>query len=176
MSAQETTRTEPDSDERGPRWGLIGLIAAATIVIALIAIVGFRALQSVPRPPLGETAVADLQLGSCLAEGDADLGEYTVVECGGAHPQQVVGPVDLSIDPGEYSRLSAMTSYAQAVCDRFIEYGLYLRDGVTQDEYALTAMAVPTEDEFADGRTTAYCAVSALDGSDLTEDLYRPVP
>lgn len=162
---------------RAPRWGLIGIIAGVTVVVAIAATVGIRALIARPAPSLGVTAAADLRPGSCLADpADAATDEVTVVDCGSPHPQQVVGTVDLSIDTQAYTQFSAMSTYADEVCDRFLEYGLLVSDGVDADGYDLMAVAVPSESDYVGGRSEAYCAVQALDGSPLVGDLYRPLP
>lgn len=175
-----TTPTEDAAAARRPRWGLIGIIAAATIVVAVIALVVVRSFLSTPHPPLGVTAVEDLQLGSCLEENTQDAPQYTVVDCRAPHPQQVVGSIDLSISTASYTHFESMAIYAQEVCDRYLEYGLFVPERIAsvqvRDSYELLLLGMPTEEQYDAGPTTAFCAIRAVDGSPLTEDLHEPLP
>lgn len=178
MSDAETTTETPESEsgERQPRWALIGIIAAATVLVVLVAVIGFRALLANPSPPLGLTAAADLQLGSCLAESALDLDEYTVVDCASPHPQQVVGTVDMSLRAVDYTEYSAVAVFVAETCLRFVEYSLFVRDDITVEDHQTQALAVPSEEQFTAGTTDALCSLSARDGSELSESLYRPLP
>ncbi|MDF1479644.1 septum formation family protein [Leifsonia sp. H3M29-4] len=176
MTASEPTQTVTADAERGPRWARIGLIAAAAVVVAIIATVGFRAVLANPTPALGATAAADLKLGSCLAEDGVDLATWTVVDCQIEHPQQVVASMDLSVVTNVYSAFSAMTTMAEEICDRYLEYGLFVEDSVDAKTHDLVGIAVPSQEQYEAGDTIALCAVVALDGSALTGDLYRPMP
>lgn len=171
--------TTPEADhsaDRAPRWGLIGLVAGGTILLVLLGVIGVRAVVASIGPPLGVTAAADLQLGSCIAEDSFDLTEFTVVDCSIAHPQQAVGIVEMDQSTAVYTDFSAMTTYIEEVCDRFLEYGLFLPANVKNDAFDLSAIAVPTEEEFAAGRRTALCSLTSLDGGQLLGDYYRPLP
>lgn len=159
-----------------PRWGLIGLIAAAVVILAVVAVIAVRLLLASPHPTLGDTDAADLQLGSCLREDEPDLDEYTVIDCSRDHPQQVVAEIDLAKTGVEYTHYESMAVYAQEVCDRYFEYGLFVREG-TNSGYGFALLAMPDEDDFADGDSTrALCAIVHEDGDDLDEDLYQPMP
>lgn len=152
------------------------MIAAATVLVVLVSIIGFRALLANPTPPLGVTAASDLQLGSCLAESELDLSEYTVVACSTPHPQQVVGTVDMSLRAVDYTEYSAVAVFVAETCLRFVEYSLFVRDEISVEDYQTQALAVPSEQEFDSGTTDALCSISARDGTELTESLYRPLP
>lgn len=176
MSEPTATSETDDSGVRATRWGLVGLIAGGTIIAVLVGVVGVRAIVASIGPPLGVTAAADLKLGSCLAEESFDLEEFTVVTCSEAHPQQVVGLIEMDQGTAVYTDFSAMTIYLEAVCDRFLEYGLFLSPDVKNDAFDLTAIAIPTEQEFAAGQRTALCSLTSLDGAALVGDYYRPLP
>ena len=174
---EETEEQAPDAPAAPRRnWARLGLIAAGAVVVALIAVVLVRGALSAPRPALGEADASSLQLGSCLAEAAVDLERYTVVDCGSAHPQQVVGVVDMTVDSNIYTEFSAMSSYADEVCKRYLEYGLFVKPGVKNDLHEAVAIAVPTEEEFDAGSAEARCAITSRDGSDLTADLYQAMP
>ena len=125
---------------------------------------------------LGETSVSDLAPGACLAEDEAGRDDYTVVACTGEHAQQVIGPVELGDEADTYSTFQAVGTFAEAVCDRYLDYGLYLTDEASTTSHDVGIVAMPTETEFGAGRTTALCSVRAADGSTLTSDLYEPLP
>jgi hypothetical protein len=176
VTVSEPSQTVASEPGRGPRWARIGIIAAAAVVVAIVAIVGFRALLSNPAPPLEVTAAADLQLGSCLAEDGTDLESWTVVDCATGHPQQVVASMDLSVVTNVYSAFSAMTSVAEEICDRYLEYDLFVQPVADPKTHDLVAIAVPSLEQYEAGETIALCAIVALDGAELTGDLYRPMP
>ena len=161
---------------RRRNWARLGLLVAGAVVVALVALVLIRLALSTPHPALGERDAASLQLGSCLAETGGDLEVYTVVDCSSAHPQQVFGVVDMTDDSNIYTDFSAMNSYVDQVCKRYLEYGLFVKSGTTNDTYEAAAIAVPSEEEFDAGRHDAHCAIAARDGSDLGSDLYQAMP
>jgi hypothetical protein len=162
---------------RLPSWARIGLIAFAVVVIALAALVGFRLATRAPAIPLGVSSVDDLRPGSCLAEDALDLDEYTVVACGESHPQQVFATADLELDELVYAQTGgALTAFGDEVCDRYLEYRLFLAADLDKDEYVARAIGVPTPDAYASGDTDALCVIAHEDGERLTADLYRPMP
>lgn len=165
---------EPSAPQRN--WGRLGLIAAGAVVVALVLIVVVRLIASAPHPELGETEAHALPLGACLEQQAVDLEEYTVIDCAAEHPQQVFGVVDLTEDSSIYTEFSAMSSYVDEVCKRYLEYGLFVKSGVKSDTYDASAIAVPTEDEFEAGTSEARCALTNRDGSALTADLYQRMP
>jgi hypothetical protein len=159
-----------------PSWARLGIIALAAIVLALVAVVAIRVATRVPPIPTGITPAAELRVGSCLAEDGADAAEYTVVPCGVAHPQQVFATADLDLDPTVYGLVGAsIGTFGDAVCDKFLEYRLYLRPGLVTSDYTASAIAVPTADQYAAGDTEALCVILANEGTS-SEDLYRPAP
>ena len=170
---QDAPREAPP--ERVRRWGLLALVAGGAVILALAALLVVRIVINNARPPLGVTAVADLQPGSCLAEEAPDNPEYTVVDCATPHPQQVIGEVDLSLGREVYTSYDAMPLLAQEVCERYLEYDLFVDQPTGEDRLAMVAMGLPTEVGVRAGRTIAYCAVVASDGSDLTKDEYKPI-
>lgn len=176
MSDREATVQTSESETRRPNWWVIGIVAAATIFVALFAIIAFRALLSDPPPALGATPAAELQLGSCLAEAETDLASYTVVDCASPHPQQVVGTVDIGIRSVAYTQYTAVTVFAREVCNRYLEYSLFVRDEITPEDYTADAIAIPTETQYKSGQDQALCVVAAGDGSQLTESVYRALP
>jgi hypothetical protein len=162
---------------RLPSWARIGLIAFVVIVVALVALVAFRVATRAPSIPLGTTAVNDLRAGSCLAEDSLDLDEYTVVPCGEEHPQQVFAVADLELDELVYAQTGgALTAFGDEVCDRYLEYRLFLIPELDKGDYAAHAIGVPTPDQYASGDTEASCVIAHEDGQALTADLYRPMP
>ncbi len=171
-----TDETAVATEASAPRLARFALIAAAAIVLVIIVVVTVKAATSTPQASLGETAVVDLVLGSCLAEDETDLDEYTVVGCAEPHPQQVVATVDLGKTENVYTQFSAMSSYAQEICNRFIEYGLFVSDDAGTDDYELVVLGMPSEQAFADGETTALCAIVDSEGGQLRESLYQPMP
>lgn len=161
--------------DRTPRWGLLAAVAGGAVVLALVVLLIVRVVITNAGPPLGVTAVTDLQPGSCLAEKAANAAEYTVVSCSTPHPQQVIAEVDLALGRDVYTSYDAVPLLAQKVCERYLEYDLYVEQETGDDRLSIVAMGVPSEAEFDDGRTTGYCAVVATDGTDLTTDDYRPI-
>lgn len=153
------------------------LIAGGAAVLALVLVIIFRVVLANPAPPLGPTAAHDLVPGACLAEDAADLATYTVVDCGVPHPQQVVAEIELTNDAvGVYTSYTSITSYVEEICDRLIEYDLYVTEGAGRDGHDSVALAVPDRRQFETGTDTALCAIVAQDGSELTRSLYRPMP
>jgi hypothetical protein len=157
------------------RWGLLAIVAGAAIVLALLALLVVRVVISNARPALGVTAVANLQPGSCLAEAATDSAEYTVVDCSTPHPQQMIAMVDLSLGREVFTSYGAMPALAQEVCDRYLEYDLFVGQAAGDDRLSVVPLGLPSEAEYDSGRTVGFCAVVATDGSDLTTDEYRPV-
>jgi hypothetical protein len=152
-------------------------MAFAVVLVALAALIAFRVATRVPAIPLGETAVADLQPGSCLAEDRLDLAAYTVVACSEPHAQQVFASADLEVDESIYAQTGgALDAFGDAVCDRYLEYRLFLDQALERSDYTTRAIGLPTPDEYAAGDTDALCVIAHGDGDDLTEDLYRPMP
>ncbi len=170
-----------DASPRGwaalPTWIRIGLIALAAVVVALVAIVALRLATRVPAIPYGVTSIDDLRPGSCLSEAERDLAEYTVVPCGQEHPQQVFAIADVELDDATYALVdSSLATFGDAVCDRYLEYRLFLLEDLERNDYDAYALAVPDADAYAAGDTEALCAVAAADGSAITGDAYRPMP
>lgn len=160
-----------------PSWARVGLIAFGVVVIALSAIVAFRVATRVPVIPTGLTATADLHPGSCLAEPALDLDEYTVVPCGQPHPQQVFATADLELDDLVYAQTGgALDAFGDAVCDRYLEYRLFLDEDLETRDYSAHAIGLPSPDEYAAGLTETRCVIAHEDDEDLVEDLYRPMP
>ena len=160
-----------------PTWARIGIIALAAIIVALVAIVAVRLATRVPPIPLGVTSIDDLRPGSCLAEPQRDLAEYTVVACGEEHPQQAFATADLDLEEDVYVLVeSSLATFGDEVCDRYLEYRLFLREGLETSDYEAYAIAVPDPDSYAAGDTEALCAVASADGTDITGDAYRPMP
>lgn len=160
-----------------PSWARLGMIVLAAIVVALLAIVAIRLATRVPPIPTGTTAAGELRLGSCLAEDAPDAAEYTVVPCGSPHPQQVFATADLDVDADVYGLVgSAIETFGDAVCDKFLEYRIYLPAGLTTTDYAASAIAVPTPEQFAAGDTEALCVIAPAAGGMLADDLYRAAP
>lgn len=175
MSAPEAIPEAVVSPSRRP-WALYGLIAAVAITVALVAIIGIRSWSARPAIALGETDAANLVAGSCLAEAGADRDAYTVVDCSTSHAQQVIGSVDLQAEADTYSTFEAVGLFAEAVCDRYLEYGLSLVSGVSTADHEAGIIALPSEAEFDAGRTTAPCSISGADGAPLRADLFAPLP
>lgn len=175
MSAPEAIPEAAATESRRP-WALYGIIAAAAITAVLLGIIGVRTLTARPAIALGETPAATLALGSCLAEPGAERESYTVVSCATGHPQQVIGEVDLEAEADTYSTFEALGIFAQAVCDRYVEYGLAVVSSVSPTDHDVAVIAMPSEAEFTAGRTTALCSISNADGTALTGDLFAPLP
>jgi hypothetical protein len=160
-----------------PRWARIGLIAFVAIVVALAALVIARVATRDPAIPLGVTAAEDLLPGSCLAESGTELDEYTVVACDVAHPQQVFAIAELELAPSVYTLVDeAIGTFGDEVCSRYLEYRLFVIAGLEKNDYEAYAIAVPTPDDYAAGRTEALCAIAAASGGPITGDLYRAMP
>lgn len=170
-----TVQTEQAAKARFPRWAIV-LIASVGGVFVLIAVLVIALVVSLlSGPAWGPTAARELQPGSCLAEADTDLKTYTVVTCDAAHPQQVVAIIDLSRNTSQYSTPNALTTFANEICDRFIEYGLFVAESV-DDSYDLVAVAVPSPEALAAGDSAARCSLVRADGTPLTSDLFREMP
>ena len=169
----ETTAAKPAFR---PRLAIIGIVAASVVALVILIIIVVKIAGGAVQVPLGVTDSDELQLGSCLEEEDADLDEYTVVDCSVGHPQQVVATIDLGKTENVYTQYAAMSSYAQEVCDRLIEYGLYVREDTSSDDYEFVVLAMPTEKQFEGGQTDALCAIVHTEGDELTESFYRPMP
>jgi hypothetical protein len=160
-----------------PAWARIGILVLAVVIVALIAAVLVRLATRVPPIPLGVTSIDDLRPGSCLAEEATDLDEYMVVDCGVAHPQQVFAPADVELDDSVYSLVDdSLATFGDQVCARFLEYRLFLREGLATGDYTASAIAMPDAAAYEDGDTEGLCVVAARDGSTITGDLYRPMP
>jgi hypothetical protein len=155
----------------------LGVIVLATVIVALLALVAFRVATRVPAIPTGPTTLGDLRVGSCLAEAQHDLDEYTVVPCDQEHPQQVFATADLDLDDALYTEVSsALQSFGDQVCKRYLEYRLFLAADLDKDEYSAVAIDVPGPEAYAAGDTEALCVVAQEEGLELTTDLYRPMP
>jgi hypothetical protein len=170
-----------DASPRGwgalPIWARVGVLALVAALVALVAIVAFRVATRVPPIPFGTTAVADLRPGSCLAEAEPDLAEYTVIPCGQPHPQQVFAAPDLELDDSVYNLVdTALQEFGDEVCRRYLEYRLFLLDGLETGDYAAFAIAVPDSDAYTAGDTDALCVIVPEDGGTITGDTYRPLP
>jgi len=175
--AQATTAEDDGTPpaEQTRRWGRLAINAGAAVVVALLVLLVVRLIIANAGPALGVTPVADLQPGSCLAEGSTKAEEYTVVDCSTPHEQQVVATVDLSLGRDVFTSFDAMPALAQEVCDRYLEYDLFVEQEAHEDRLSMAALGLPTEAEYEAGRTDAFCAVVATDGSKLTTDEYRPI-
>jgi hypothetical protein len=160
-----------------PRWARIGILVLAAVIVALIAIVAVRLATRVPPIALGVTSIDDLRPGSCLAEDALDLTEYTVVACGTEHPQQAFAPADVQLDDSVYALVDdSLATFGDQVCLRFLEYRLFLREGLETGDYEAHAIAMPDAAAYADGDTEGLCVISRRDGEPITGDLYRPMP
>lgn len=186
MSEVESTPATPASSGFGglPGWLRIGIIAAATAVLVLVIAVVVRIILQNPIIPLGPTATADLQPGSCLLEPGGGSGTYTVVSCSSPHQQQLIAEIDIAFPGITYSSQQALDIYAGYSCDRLLEYRLFLQDDVVKSDHVMTAVATPTLDQYDAGDAMTLCAVGDnpdlpdQDGvaDDLTRDLYKPIP
>ncbi len=167
-----------------PRWLRIGIIAAATAVLVLIVAVVVRVALQAPSIPLGVTPVGQIMPGSCLLEPGGTSDEYTVVGCSTAHQQQVIAKVDLAFPGVDYTADESLAIYADEVCNRLLEYRLYLIDDLVKSDFIGAAVAAPTLEEYEAGDTETLCAVldhpdrpeAGGSSEDLTRDLYRPMP
>jgi hypothetical protein len=183
--AEANPETSARSGFRGlPRWLRIGIIAAATAVLALIIAVVVRIALQAPAIPLGVTPVEQVLPGSCLLEPGGTSDEYTVVGCSTPHQQQVIARVDLAFPGVEYTADESLAIYADEVCNRMLEYRLYLIDDLVKTDFLAGAIAPPTLDRYEAGDTSTLCAVfdhpdrpeEGGSSEDLTRDLYRPMP
>jgi hypothetical protein len=162
---------------RLPSWARIGLIAFVVVVVALAALVAFRLATREPVIPLGTSSVNDLLPGSCLAEDSLELDDYTVVSCTESHPQQVFATADLELEELVYAQTGgALTAFGDEVCDRYLEYRLFLDPELDKGDYSAHAIGVPDPERYASGDTDASCVIAHEDGAALTADLYRPMP
>jgi len=160
-----------------PRWARFGLIAAVAVAVLLAVIVLLRVVTRTPYIPLGSTPAGQLQPGACLAEADPDLAGYTVVSCDDAHAQQVFATVDLDLDAQTYSLVgSALATFGDMVCEKYLEYRMFLSADIDRNAFEAHAIATPDPDAYAAGDTEALCAVAPASGGSLTGDLYRPMP
>lgn len=161
-----------------PGWARLGLLSLAVVIVVIIAIVVVRVITRVPPIPLGTTSVGDLRPGSCLAEVGLDLEEYTVVACGTEHPQQVFAPADLTLDSATYELVgSSLATFGDQLCGRFLEYRLFLVEGLETGQYSARAIGIPDQEAYTSGDTEALCVVSPQEaGATITGDLYRPMP
>jgi hypothetical protein len=160
-----------------PGWARIGILVLAAVVVALIAIVVVRLATRVPPIALGVTSIDDLRPGSCLAEDAPDLAAYTVVDCGTEHPQQVFAPADVQLDDSVYALVDdSLATFGDQVCTRFLEYRLFLREGLETGDYQARAIAMPDAEAYAEGDTEGLCVIAFRDGAPITGDLYRPMP
>lgn len=175
MSAPDTIPEAAVSPSPRP-WALYGIIAAVAIIVALVAIIGIRSWSARPAIALGETDAASLVAGACLDEAGTERDTYTVVACSTSHAQQVFGSVDLDAEADTYSTFEAVGLFAQAVCDRYLEYRLALVSNTNTTDHEAAVIALPTEAEFTAGRTLAMCSISNANGAPLTSDLYAPLP
>lgn len=177
----DTATPDSDASPSGwrslPVWARIGLIAILAIVVAIVAIVLIRVATRVPPIPLGVTAVDDVRPGSCVAEDGVDLDQYTVIPCSAEHPQQIFATADLELDEVSYgSAGEALATFGDEVCDRYLEYRLFLHEQLDKSEYRAYAVAVPTPEQYAAGDTEALCGIARADGSSFTGDAYRAMP
>jgi len=155
----------------------VGFIALIAVVVALACLLAFRLLTRATPITYGVTAVGDLRPGSCLAEGDFDLVEYTVVPCSRPHPLQVFATAELELDELVYAQTGgALQSFGDEVCDHYLEYRLFLIAELEKGDYEAYAIAVPNPPQYAAGDTSALCVLIAKDLSDITGDAYRPMP
>jgi hypothetical protein len=161
-----------------PGWARIGILALVVVIVGLVAFVVVRVATRVPPVPLGVTALDDLRPGACLEESARDLDEYTVVACGTAHPQQVFAPAELELDQATYDLVdSSLAIFADKLCLRYLEYRLFLIEGLPSGDYTAYAIAIPDSAAYLAGDTEALCVIAPeTDGSTITGDLHRPLP
>lgn len=172
-----TEQTPSPLPRRRPPRAVIIAIAAGAAVLALAAFtLGSIIVGVVSALSLGLTAADDLRPGACLAEVARDLPEYTTVDCAESPAQQVVADIDLGRNTAQYTTAASLDAYAQEICDRFLEYDLFVPVGVDDETYDLVAITVPTPEDAAAGDTTARCSIIARDGSPLPGSLYREMP
>lgn len=100
----------PSSPDRGPLWALLGVLALALVVIAVVGVVLVSRV----------TTVDDLATGDCLrspelADGGSLLSSLEVVGCTEGHDAEVVGAVDLgAADAGDVETRSLELCAANA--------------------------------------------------------------
>jgi hypothetical protein len=170
-----STETAPPVSRGLPRWAIVLLAVAGAIVVTVVGLIVALIAAVIAAPDFGPTDAAALQPGSCLAESAQDLPTYTVIDCESAHPLEVVARIDLGRGAGLYTTPSALASYAGEICNRFLEYGLFVTADV-DESFVAVPLAVPTPELAASGTTGALCAVAKADGSALTGSVYRPMP
>lgn len=161
---------------RLPRWGRIGVIAGAVMVLAIVGIVTARLVARIAPIPTGVTAVADLRPGACLAEA-APASDVEVVPCAAEHAAEVFATARLELDDDVYAQVApALQRFADAVCGRYLEYRLFLDPGIERSDWTATAIDVPGPDAFASGDRDALCVVTPADGGTVTGGVARPAP
>lgn len=170
-----TDETIASDRRRFPRWAIVLLALAGGFVVAVIAVVVALVVEVLSGPAWGPTAAADLQPGSCLAEADLASEVYTVVDCDTAYAQQVFAEIDLGRNTAQYTTISSLTSYAGEICNRFVEYGLFVSDDV-DERFTAVPLSVPTPEAVASGNTRAVCSLVAVDGSTIIGDFYQEMP
>lgn len=160
-----------------PRWARIGLIALVAVVVALVAVVVVRVVTRVPPIPVGATAVGDLREGSCLAEADLTRETYTVVPCNQEHPIQVFATASLELEDSVYTTVGqSLVTFGDEVCQRYLEYRLFLVDDLAKNDFEAYAIAVPDPLAYAAGDTDALCVIAPLAGGMMTNDHYQAMP
>ena len=170
-----TVESAPPATTRLPRWAIVLLVAAGAFVLTVVGLVVGFIVAVIAEPALGITESSAVRPGSCLAETEPDLASYTVVDCAEAHPQQVIAEIDLGRNTAQYTTASALSSYADEICARFLEYGLFVTDAV-DERFTVVALAVPSPEAAAAGSTAARCSLTSADGSALSESYYRAMP
>lgn len=160
-----------------PRWlriGAIALLVGALFIAGLVVvrlITGIRVIEPGPR------AAADIPAGACLAEEGAKRDEYTVVSCDEPHPQQVFAIAELDVDDAIGAQIAgAIDRFADEVCDRHVEYRLYLAPELEPREYIAEALGAPSPEAFTAGEDEVRCTIRTESGDPLVGDLYRPMP
>lgn len=167
-----------------PRWLRIGIVAAATAIVVLVIAVVIRIVLQAPIIALGPTPADRLEPGACLVEPGANAEQYTVVACSSPHQQQVIAQIDIAFPGVPYNSDEALGIYAGYSCDRLLEYRLFLVAGLTKSEYVMTAVSIPTLDEYNAGEAATLCAIGDNPdlpepggiAEDLTGSLYEPIP
>ncbi len=160
-----------------PQWARIGIIVLAAMVIAVVAILAVRVLTRTPVIPTGSTAADDLQVGSCLAEAERSLDRYTVVGCGEPHPVQIFAIADVGVADAVYDQTQGvLDAFADAVCERYLEYLLFLPDDLERSDHVVSSITTPDAQQYAAGDTDALCVIALESGEPLTGDLYRAMP
>lgn len=173
--------TETAPPRRGwsalPRWAQLGVVVLAAVILAIATILAVRLVTRIPVISPGVTAADAVVPGSCLAEDDRSLPEYTVVGCGQPHPVQVFATADVGLDDVVYdSSQGVLDAFADEVCKRYLEYRLFLPSDLEKRDYTAWAIVVPTREQYRAGDTEALCVIALEAGGTLTGDLYRPLP